>query len=67
MGSFKGVIQVQTKQAKADYNEKKEQLISDLKKKIDTLSKKLTGKPLEIDTEELANITERKKLIRQLR
>lgn len=61
------MIHVQTKQAKAAHKERRDQIISDLKKKIDTLSRKLLGKPMEIDTEELSNSMGRKKLQRQLR
>mmetsp|Transcript_9559 Transcript_9559/g.9180 ORF Transcript_9559/g.9180 Transcript_9559/m.9180 type:complete len:170 (+) Transcript_9559:357-866(+) len=53
MGKFKGIVQVQSEEDKNEYNERKSQLIHDLKVKLNSLSLKKVGKPVELNLEKL--------------
>lgn len=53
VGKFKGIVTVQSEKDRLDYLERKTQLIHDLKVKLNTLSLKKTGKPVELKIEKL--------------
>ena len=66
VGKFKGIVTVQTKEDKERYQERKGALIHDLRLKLDLLSKKKTGKPLEFRLEKLDKMEGRMKFDMEL-
>jgi hypothetical protein len=53
VGKFKGIVTVQSENDKIAYLERKADLIHTLKTKLNTLSIKKTGKPVELKLEKL--------------
>lgn len=53
VGRFKGIVTVQSKQDREDYLQRKMELLHDLKLKLNALSLKKTGKPLELNLEKM--------------
>lgn len=61
VGKFKGIVTVQSNKDKLDYNERKQQLVHELKVKLNSLSLKKVGKPVELKLEKLDTMEGRQK------
>ncbi len=62
VGFFKGIIEVESREDKYHYTEKKKGLLADLVRKLKKISVKKTGKEINVDLEELGNAMARKRL-----
>lgn len=67
VGYFKGIVEVESRQDRYDYNEKKAKLVETLIKKINEVSKKKTGQELTIDVDLIEDPQERVKLKLKMR
>lgn len=61
VGRFKGIVTVQSEHDKKAYAERKSELIHNLKLKINQLSLKKTGKPIELKMEKMDSMEGRQK------
>jgi hypothetical protein len=61
VGKFKGTITVQTEEDRKDYANRKADLIHELKVKLNSLSLRKTGKPLELKLEKMDTMEGRQK------
>lgn len=66
VGKFKGTVTVQTEEDRKDYADKKNELIEQLKAKLNTLSLQKTKKPLEINLEKMDTFEGRQKFELQM-
>lgn len=53
VGRFKGTVTVQSEEDRLDYANRKQELVHNLKMKLNTLSMGKTGKPLELKLEKM--------------
>jgi len=60
-GYFKGVVQIESMEAKQAYQQEKAEIISELQANINQLSQKVLGKPMTVDVEKLGSAQERLK------
>ena len=62
VGYFKGIVEVESREDRYEYNQTKARLVQTLIKKVGQLSKKKTGKEFLIDVDLIEDPQERKKL-----
>ena len=62
VGRFKGIVTVQTENDRIKYGERKNDLLNQLKQKLNTISKSKLGKPFQMDMEMLDTLEGRNTL-----
>ena len=67
VGFFKGIVEVESREDKYAYNERKRELLDELVDKLKRISAKKSGREIDVDLEALGNAMDRKRFEVELR